>query len=58
MPGALPATIMEDMTSASISPDGSPAASPLAAALRAIKAFAGAAVSVVVLGEYADKRTA
>ncbi|QSY51582.1 hypothetical protein [Streptomyces griseocarneus] len=47
------------MTSASISPDGSPAASPLAAALRAIKAFAGAAaVSVVVLGEYADKRTA
>ncbi|MFI0911490.1 hypothetical protein [Streptomyces abikoensis] len=27
-------------------------------ALRAIKAFAGAAVSVVVLGEYADKRRA
>ncbi|MBZ6473780.1 hypothetical protein [Streptomyces griseocarneus] len=46
------------MTTASMTPDGSPAASPLATALRAIKAFAGAAVSVVVLGEYADKRKA
>lgn len=45
---------MEDMTSASVAP----AVSPLTTALRALKAFAGAAVSVVVLGEYADKRKA
>ncbi|MFI9204881.1 hypothetical protein [Streptomyces sp. NPDC053048] len=46
------------MTTATVTPDTTPAASPLSTALRAIKAFAGAAVSVVVLGEYADKRKA
>ncbi|MCA6093400.1 hypothetical protein LE181_14680 [Streptomyces sp. SCA3-4] len=46
------------MTTAAITPDPSAPAKPLATALRAIKAFAGAAVSVVVLGEYADKRRA
>ncbi|MEV4504724.1 hypothetical protein [Streptomyces klenkii] len=47
------------MTTAAMTPDsGTSAESPLAHALRAIKAFAGAAVSVVVLGQYADTRKA
>ncbi|WP_275126790.1 hypothetical protein [Streptomyces sp. UNOB3_S3] len=41
------------MTTTSVTPSFS-----FADALRAIKVFAGAAVSVVVLGEYADKRRA
>lgn len=48
---------MEDMTTTSVTPATAPSFS-FADALRAIKAFAGAAVSVVVLGEYADKRRA
>lgn len=46
---------MEDMTTASMTPAPS-APSALSTALRVIKAFAGAAVDVVVLGQYADKR--
>ncbi|MEV5377112.1 hypothetical protein AB0L26_14220 [Streptomyces nondiastaticus] len=46
------------MNSATVNPGSAPAGSPLAHALRAIKAFAGAAVSVVVLGQYADARKA
>ncbi|MFI1970319.1 hypothetical protein [Streptomyces cinnamoneus] len=46
------------MTTASITPDPTPSASPLANALRVIKAFAGAAVSVALLGQYADERRA
>ncbi|MEV4439263.1 hypothetical protein AB0K09_09600 [Streptomyces sp. NPDC049577] len=33
-------------------------ASPLTSALRALKAFAGAAVSVVLLGQHANERPA
>ncbi|MEU4208390.1 hypothetical protein AB0F13_00060 [Streptomyces sp. NPDC026206] len=47
------------MTTASLTPAGArPPASAVTHALRAIKAFAGAAVSVVLLGEYADERKA
>ncbi|WP_173864806.1 hypothetical protein [Streptomyces roseifaciens] len=46
------------MNTATVNPDSAADASPLAHALRAIKAFAGAAVSVVVLGQYADGRRA
>ncbi len=58
MPGRRPGATMEDMTTASITPDPTPSASPLANALRVIKAFAGAAVSVALLGQYADERRA
>ncbi|WP_275127142.1 hypothetical protein [Streptomyces sp. UNOC14_S4] len=44
------------MTTASVTPDTTPFS--FAAALRALKAFAGAAVSVAVLGQYADSRRA
>ncbi|MFC5145600.1 hypothetical protein [Streptomyces aureoversilis] len=46
------------MNTAAVNPDPAADESPLAHALRAIKAFAGAAVSVVVLGQYADGRRA
>ncbi|MFF7728506.1 hypothetical protein [Streptomyces sp. NPDC008001] len=46
------------MNTATGNPDSAAAESPLVHAFRALKAFAGAAVSVVVLGEYADKRRA
>ncbi|WP_189383124.1 hypothetical protein [Streptosporangium nondiastaticum] len=47
------------MNSATGNPDSAAATeTPFAHALRAIKAFAGAAVSVVVLGQYADARKA
>ncbi|MEV6674087.1 hypothetical protein [Streptomyces sp. NPDC051162] len=42
------------MTTASATPDTTPFS--FAAALRAIKAFTGAAVSVVLLGQYGDER--
>ncbi|MFI1796870.1 hypothetical protein ACH427_05845 [Streptomyces sp. NPDC020379] len=42
------------MTTASATPDTTPFS--FTAALRAIKAFAGAAVSVVLLGQYTDER--
>ncbi|MBB4891895.1 hypothetical protein FHS39_000895 [Streptomyces olivoverticillatus] len=45
------------MTTASVTPDQTPSFS-LASALRAVKAFTGAAVSVVLLGQYADERRA
>ncbi|WP_414168249.1 hypothetical protein ACMATS_15905 [Streptoverticillium reticulum] len=45
------------MTTASMTPAPS-ASSAFSTALRAIKAFAGAAVDVAVLGQYADKRRA
>lgn len=48
---------MEDMTTASMTPAPS-APSAFSTALRAIKAFAGAAVDVAVLGQYADRRRA
>ncbi len=44
---------MEDMTTASVTQDTTPFS--FAQALRAIKVFAGAAVSVVLLGETSDK---
>ncbi|GGX84353.1 hypothetical protein [Streptomyces hiroshimensis] len=46
------------MNTATMNTDPTTGESPLAHALRAIKAFAGAAVSVVVLGQYADDRKA
>ncbi|MGW1077247.1 hypothetical protein [Streptomyces sp. NPDC002537] len=42
------------MTTASVTPDTTPFS--FASALRVIKAFTGAAVSVVLLGHYADER--
>lgn len=57
MSGRNPAATMEDMTTASVTPDQTPSFS-LASALRAVKAFTGAAVSVVLLGQYADERRA
>ncbi len=51
---------MEDMTTTSLAPGSAPesAASPsaLAHALRALKVFAGAAVSVVLLGQHTQER--
>ncbi|MFH8789941.1 hypothetical protein [Streptomyces roseoverticillatus] len=46
------------MNTATGNPDSAAIESPFAHALRAIKAFAGAAVSVVVLGQYAETRKA
>ncbi|MCF3107085.1 hypothetical protein IPZ58_36865 [Streptomyces roseoverticillatus] len=46
------------MNTATGNPDSAAVESPLAHAFRALKAFAGAAVSVVVLGQYADTRKA